>query len=331
MSTDFSLATMEIERSARGTTFRAEGDWVIRGLADAERVLRSYKFSPGEEVEIDLSGVGRVDTTGAWLLEKTRASAAEKGRCFVKGATIPVEQLMKQVGEAFAPADSAPPRTLSLVASIEGLGRGLMEALAEGINLLGFTGQVVQTFLRWLVMWKRVRLTPVIYHMEQVGLNAVPIISLISFLIGAVLAFLGSDLLEDFGAEVYTVSLVSFAFLREFGVLLTAIMVAGRSGSAFTAQIGSMKNREEIDAMKALGLDHVELLVLPRVIAMVICLPMLTFLADLMGLLGGGTVLFAMEGMSPAQYYYRLQAVTEIQHFNVGMMVFLRRKRFPAR
>ena len=320
MESEFTQPTFEISRDGRGTTLLARGDWVIRVLGGVEKQLRELNLPAGETVELDLSGVARADTTGAWLLERTRLIAGERGRCLVKGATSSLEQLMHQVGEAYDAAESVPPRRLSLLASIEGLGRGLVVALTEAINLLGFTGQVIQTWFRWLVLWKRIRLTPVVYHMEQVGLNAVPIIALISFLIGAVLAFLGSDLLEDFGAEVYTVTLVSFAFLREFGVLLTAIMVAGRSGSAFTAQIGSMKNREEIDAMKALGLDHVELLVLPRVIAMIICLPLLTFLADIMGLVGGGAVLIFLEGMSPAQYFYRLQAVTEIQHFNVGLI-----------
>lgn len=320
MESEFTHATIEITRNGRGTTLRAAGDWVVRALEGAEKQLRNLRLPQGDAIELDLSGVQRADTTGAWLLERTRQIAESQGRVHVSGAPGALEQLMTQVGAAYEPAYSIPPRGLALVASIEGLGRGLSSAIMEAVNILGFTGQVVQTWLRWLVQWKRVRLTPIVYHMEQVGLNAVPIIALISFLIGSVLAFLGSDLLEDFGAEVYTVTLVSFAFLREFGVLLTAIMVAGRSGSAFTAQIGSMKNREEIDAMKALGLDHIELLVLPRVIAMVICLPMLTFLADIMGLLGGGAVLFLMEGMSPGQFYYRLQAVTQIEHFNVGII-----------
>jgi len=320
VASEFNHATFEVSRDGRVTTLRAAGDWVIRALEGMDQQLSELRFSPGDSLELDLSRVERADTTGAWLLERTRMIAEHQGRCSVSGAPAPLSQLMNQVGEAYEPAHSVPPRKLAVVASLEGLGHGLVSAAMEGINLLGFTGQVIGTWFRWLVQWKRIRLTPVIYHMEQVGLNAVPIIALISFLIGAVLAFLGSDLLEDFGAEVYTVTLVSFAFLREFGVLLTAIMVAGRSGSAFTAQIGSMKNREEIDAMKALGLDHVELLVLPRVIAMIICLPMLTFLADIMGLVGGGTVLFLMEGMSPGQYFYRLQAVTQIEHFNVGLI-----------
>ncbi len=301
-------------------TIRATGDWVIRGLGEIDKKLRALRFSSGVEVEIDLSDIGRADTTGAWLIERTRAAAAARGRCFVKGAPDALDQLLKQVAAAYVDADSTPPRRFALIASIEGLGRGLTGSVLEGVNLLGFTGRIVQTFFRWLINWKRIRITPVVYHMEQVGLNAVPIIALMSFLIGAVLAFLGSDLLADFGAQVFTVNLVSFAFMREFGVLLTAIMVAGRSGSAFTAQIGSMKGREEIDAMSALGLDYVELLVLPRVIAMIVCLPMLTFVADIMGLLGGGVVLFLMEGMSPALYFTRLENVTEIQHFNVGMI-----------
>ena len=320
MAAEPDQAGLDITSDGRSITIRATGEWVVGALGPIDAELRALKIPSGSTVEIDLSAIERADTTGAWLIERTRAAAASRGSSIVKGAPEALEQLMKQVGAAYAYAASTPPRRFALIASVEGLGRGLVGAFFEAINILGFAGRVVQTFFHWLIKWNRIRFTPIVYHMEQVGLNAVPIIALMSFLIGAVLAFLGSDLLADFGAQIFTVNLVSFAFLREFGVLLTAIMVAGRSGSAFTAQIGSMKVREEIDAMSALGLDYVELLVLPRVIAMVVCLPMLTFLADIMGLAGGGLVLYAMEGMSPALYFTRLENVVEIEHFNVGMI-----------
>ena len=142
--------------------------------------------------------------------------------------------------------------------------------------------------------------------MEEVGLNAIPIVALISFLIGVVLAYQGATQLRQFGAEVFVVDLVAISILREIGILLTAIIIAGRSGSAFTAQIGSMKVNEEVDAMRTLGLEPIEILVLPRVLALVISLPLLTFVADLMGLLGGGLMAWVTLDISPAVYIERL-------------------------
>lgn len=313
-------AALSVSQDGQTLRLAAHGDWVVRSLGPVDAQLRALTIPRGVRAEFDLSDIDKADTTGAWLIERTRMAMDEAGSITLKGAPTALAQLLEQVGNAYAETETQPPKPLSLIASVEGLGRGLVESIQEGLHILSFTGRTIHSILRWTYRPKRIRVTPIVYHMEQVGLNAVPIIALISFLIGAVLAFLGSDMLREFGAQVYTVALVSFAFLREFGVLLTAIMLAGRSGSAFTAQIGSMKGREEIDAMSALGLDYVELLVVPRVVAMIICLPMLTFLADIMGLLGGGVVLFAFDGISPEQYFTRLENVTEIQHFNVGLI-----------
>ena len=157
------------------------------------------------------------------------------------------------------------------------------------------------------------------FHLEQTGLDAVPIVVLLNFLVGAVVAFLGATVLKDFGASIFTVELVGYSFLREFGVLLTAIMVAGRSGSAFTAQIGSMKAREEIDAIRTLGLDPVEVLVLPRLLALLIALPLLTFLAMLAGIVGGAAVCALSLDISPTMFVTRLHEFAGVRHFWVGM------------
>jgi len=156
-------------------------------------------------------------------------------------------------------------------------------------------------------------------HVEQTGLDAVPIVALLTFMVGAVVAFLGSTVLADFGATIYTVDLIAFSFLREFGVLLTAILMAGRTASAFTAQIGSMKANEEIDAIRALGLDPLELLVLPRVLALLVSLPMLTFLAMICGLLGGAVVCALTLDISPTMFLTLFKADIGVRHFLVGL------------
>ena len=162
-------------------------------------------------------------------------------------------------------------------------------------------------------------MTPTVHHMEQVGLDAVPLVLLLSFMVGAVIAFLGATTLREFGAEVFVVELVSIAFLREFGVLLTAILLAGRTSSAFTAQIGAMQSGEEIDAIRTLGLDPIELLVLPRLFALLSMLPLLTFIAMVAGLLGGMAVCVGNLGMSPEAFLTRLNDTIEIRHFFVGI------------
>src|SRR4029078_4866185 len=170
-----------------------------------------------------------------------------------------------------------------------------------------------------LIGRRRLRLTSTVFHMEQTGLDAVPIVALLSFLVGAVVAFLGATVLRDFGTQTYTVELVGYSILREFGVLLTAILLAGRSGSAFTAQIGSMKSREEIDAIRTLGMDPVEVLVLPRALALLISMPMLTFIAMLAGIFGGAIVCVFSLDISPGMFLQRLHDTASVPHFWVGM------------
>jgi phospholipid/cholesterol/gamma-HCH transport system permease protein len=190
----------------------------------------------------------------------------------------------------------------------------------DTLQLLGFVGLIIETIARGLFRPKCWRVTSTIAHIEQTGLDAAPIVALLTFLVGAVVAFLGSTVLATFGATVFTVDLVGFAFLREFGVLLTAILMAGRTASAFTAQIGSMKANEEIDAIRTLGLDPVELLVVPRVLALLIALPMLTFLAMLSGIIGGAVVCAVKLDISPAMFISLLQSDIGVQHFLVGIV-----------
>jgi phospholipid/cholesterol/gamma-HCH transport system permease protein len=167
---------------------------------------------------------------------------------------------------------------------------------------------------------RRLRLTSLVHHCQEIGLNAVPIVALMAFLIGVVLAFQGAAQLRQFGAEVFVVDLIAISVLRELGILLTAIIVAGRSGSAFTAAIGSMKMREEIDAMRTLGLDPVTILVVPRVLALMLMLPALGFIADISGLLGGALMSWIELGVSPAVFQSRLVGNTDVWHFGVGMI-----------
>jgi phospholipid/cholesterol/gamma-HCH transport system permease protein len=216
--------------------------------------------------------------------------------------------------------DGASPPSLTLADWLELLGRKAVAALRMTLSMLGFLGQVVATIIGLFLRPGRIRWTAIAHHMQQVGLNAVPIVSLMAFLIGVVLAFQGAAQLRQFGAEVFVVDLIAISILRELGILLTAIIVAGRSGSAFTAAIGSMKMREEIDAMRTLGLDPVEVLVAPRVIALILMLPVLGIIANFAGLVGGALMSWIELGVSPGVFQSRLVSNTGVWHFGVGLV-----------
>jgi phospholipid/cholesterol/gamma-HCH transport system permease protein len=188
------------------------------------------------------------------------------------------------------------------------------------LRLINYLGLVTSTLFYDLRHPKRLRWISMVYHMEQVGWKAMPIVGMMSFLIGVVIAQQGEFQLKQFGAQIFVVNLVSISILREIGILLTAIMVAGRSGSAFTAQLGSMVLHEEIDAMRTLGLNPIEILVVPRLLALLIMMPLLTFYADLMGLLGGGFYAWFWLNISPDSFIERVNQSIELKTFAVGMI-----------
>ncbi|MBN8482631.1 MAG: ABC transporter permease, partial [Xanthomonadales bacterium] len=225
-------------------------------------------------------------------------------------------EAVARAGNAHAPAA---PRTNGFADRIAHIGAALESFWNDTLALVGFIGLVLAAGARMLMSPRRWRITSTVFHIEQTGFNALPIVSLLCFLVGAVVAFLGATVLKDFGASVYTVELVGYSFLREFGVLLTAIMVAGRSGSAFTAQIGSMKAREEVDAIRTLGLDPVDVLVMPRIVALLVSLPVLTLVGMLAGILGGAAVCALALDISPTMFITRLHETTDARHFWVGM------------
>lgn len=199
-------------------------------------------------------------------------------------------------------------------------GRQVAAAQSAALSFIGFLGETLTRIFSLLLRPRRLRWASLVTHMQDAGFNAIPIIALMGFLIGVVLAFQGATQLQRFGAEVFVVELISISVLRELGILLTAIIVAGRSGSAFTASVGSMKVQEEIDAMRTLGLDPIEVLVVPRVLALVLVLPILGFVANLCGLFGGALMSWIDLGVSPGMFLTRLYENTGIWHLAVGMI-----------
>ncbi len=267
--------------------------------------------SPGSA--LDLAAVTRLDTAGAWTL-------VTSGRPLT-GADDAQRLLIRTVRDATPPAGghATRERRLPVLDGLAALGAVSGGILGAAARSLGFVGVVMVRLGATLTHPRRLRVTALVHHMQQAGLNAVPIVALMGFLIGVVLAFQGAAQLRQFGAEVFVVDLIAISILRELGILLTAIIVAGRSASAFTAAIGSMKMREEIDAMRVLGLEPVDLLVLPRLLALVIVLPILGLVANLAGLFGGGLMAWIELGISPSQFRTQLLADVDAAQALVGL------------
>lgn len=233
--------------------------------------------------------------------------------------TADQQRILRTVSEALMDQPEAPkPAGGNWLDNLERLGRAMANFYAQCLLFLSFFGQTLVTLITTLPRPGRWRVTAMVVQVHQTGLNAAPIVALLTFLVGAVVAFLGATVLADFGAEIYTVDLVGFAFMRELGVLLAAILLAGRTASSFTAQIGAMKVNEELDALKVQGLSPIELLVLPRLLALLITLPLLTFIGTLFGILGGMTVSALALGISPGQFLGMLQEIP-LSHFMLGM------------
>jgi phospholipid/cholesterol/gamma-HCH transport system permease protein len=294
--------------------FVLEGDLLIG-------TIEGLNTTQGQAQTIDLSGVDKFDTAGAWAVVTLERRLKEAGHSPQIVGASPLQHDLLETLRRNMPMDDGDSRDhLTLADRLEQLGRKTVSALQLTLAIVGFLGQTVATIVGLILHPTRIRWTAIVHHMQQVGLNAVPIVALMAFLIGVVLAFQGAAQLRQFGAEVFVVDLIAISILRELGILLTAIIVAGRSGSAFTAAIGSMKMREEIDAMRTLGLDPIEVLVVPRVIALILMLPVLGIIANFAGLLGGAIMSWIELGVSPGVFQSRLISNTDVWHFGVGLI-----------
>jgi len=308
-----------LDTSSQPPCLRITGDWTLAHYANLKRESEQLRTQYAADTVADLSQLGRLDTAGASLLAELLGSERlsrctqdlpEASRALLKNVYCSVQDYCIPVKE---------PERNVLLMLLERIGRAVGTLWQDSMQLLGFVGVILETLLRRALQPHRWRFTPVVAHIEQTGLDAAPIVALLTFLVGAVVAFLGATVLADFGATIFTVDLVAFSFLREFAVLLTAILMAGRTASAFTAQIGSMKANEEIDAIRTLGLNPMELLVVPRVLALLISLPLLTFVAMICGMIGGAVVCALTLDISPAMFLSLLQSDIGVQHFLVGL------------
>jgi phospholipid/cholesterol/gamma-HCH transport system permease protein len=315
-------AAFEFEDGERAPVLALRGDWTVDTIASLETPLRSVseRLKPGAVV--DVSKLGRMDVAGAFLIDRTfrESSAGETARVAVRGQHDTAIQLLATARKAYNAPEALTDERPTLRTFLDRVGRIMTSIGEEIVETVGFLGETLAVIFRLARHPRRIRWVSVVHTMEIAGLDALPIVVLLAFAIGLVVAYLGARILGDFGASVFTVELVAFSMMREFGVVITAILLAGRTGSAFTAEIGAMKMRQEIDAMRVMGLEPMEALVAPRVVAMVIMTPILTFAATIAGVVGGMLVAWGALGVSPLLYFTRISDNVPDQHFWVGMV-----------
>lgn len=314
--------TLEQTRLGTSLALRAAGQWTVHHAPDLEKIIDDTEKLKGSSssIVIDVSQVAKLDTFGAWLIERLRRSLTDSGvEPKIAGLSANYSSLVDEVQRVKAGVVQEKERR-TLTGMLEGFGRSVAEVSGTLLGLLSMSGAIVVAIGRVIRHPSSFRFTSMIHHLEQVCWRAVPIVVLITFLIGCIIAQQGIFQFRKFGADVFVVDMLGVLVLREIGVLLVAIMVAGRSGSAYTAELGSMRMREEVDALRTMGFDPIEVLILPRILALIIAMPVLAFLGAMAALYGGGLVAWGYGGVDPNAFLSRLREAISISHFTVGII-----------
>ncbi|HET7085303.1 MAG TPA: MlaE family lipid ABC transporter permease subunit [Rhizomicrobium sp.] len=297
------------------------GAWIISESARLDRELGALKLD-GAVKEIDASAISRLDSSGAWLLLRTRRALEAAG---AKISSFQLPELYRPLLENLDQPRKSEPHKSRIPPGFRGrlykIGRATVHAGNQGVDMLAYLGRVtVETGEAIVKPRGNLRVAALFHQVEETGINALPIVGLLAFLIGIVLAYQGADQLKRFSAEIFTINLLGVGILREIGGLITAIIVAGRSGSAFTAHIGTMRVNEEIDAMQTMGLNTVDNLVLPRVLGLVIALPLLTLYSDILGMIGGAFMCYFQLGITIPVFLRQLNEAITVNTLLVGLV-----------
>jgi len=297
------------------------GRWTARGLGAVVRELDALKLHGTGEVTADAAQIEALDSAGAWLLHKLMLRLRNEGVVIhLQGLPAGFVKLMDAVAEQVAAQASKPAAAAKPARStLENIGRSTWPVVEESNALLAFVGETAIALGRSVLRPRTIRWRPVLYNIRRAGFDALPIVGLLAFLLGVVVAYQGADQLRQYGANIFVADLVGISMLREFAPLITAIIVAGRSGSAYAAQIGTMKVTEEIDAMRTLGISPQEMLVLPKLIALVIALPLLTVFADILGVFGGMLMASSQLDVGYGEFLDRLVKAIVLTTFTVGI------------
>lgn len=314
-----SPAEFKVAPGADGPAVALSGYWTAEQIGAAAQGLSRALKEHGEP-SFDLSAVGRLDTAGAYTILRAAGERFDLARVKARPEMLRLLELVKNAAQAKPVARAQPTGFAEFTIRI---GRGVVDVAAEGLDTMVFLGHLLvvlgRTTVNLVLHPRRIRWPALVALVERAGLDAIPIVALTSFFIGAVIALLGINQLRQFGAEVFSVELIGIAVLREFGIVITAVLLAGRSASAFAAELGSMKMNQEIDAMQVLGVDPFEALVFPRFGALLISIPLLTFVAVLAGLFGGLVVTWNVLGLGPAFFLQRIVDNVGIVNFWVGL------------
>ena len=307
--------------AAGAPTLVASGHWTAAHCASLESQMSAIPKGASQGLPIDVSRIEQLDTLGAWLLERlVRQYGADRHGTTLIGIPDHFQGLLQKVHNLNHNTAGARARPSRVVIGLENIGHAVIGFKDDAKAFLAMLGAIGTALVGVLLHPRCLRLTSTVHHLYRVGWQAVPIMLLITFLIGGIIAQQGIFHFRRFGADAYVVDMVGILVLREIGVLIVSIMVAGRSGSAYTAELGSMKMREEIDALRTMGFDPVEVLILPRVLALICALPILTFLGSIAALYGGGLVAWFYGGMSPEIFIARLREAISVTHFEVGII-----------
>ena len=316
-------ASTELAAIAQPTSneLALSGCWTARGVSAIERNVDAVRIEASKSVTADGSSIEALDTAGAWMLQKLLLRLRAEGiEVTVSGLRPPFEKLLEVVAQQFAEQAGKAPAVIENKANfLVGVGRGVDTFREQTVGLLGFVGETAYAFGGCVVRPAKLRWRPILFNIRTAGFDAMPIVGLLSFLLGVVVAYQGADQLRQYGANIFVVDLIGLSMLREFAPLITAIIIAGRSGSAYAAQIGTMAVTEEIDAMRTIGIAPLELLVLPKIIALVIALPLLTVFADVMGVLGGMIMAQTQLGVTFGEFLDRFTKAVSVTSYLVGI------------
>ena len=315
------IAQLVIETDAASATaaveVRCTGAWTVQGIAQIEQRLETLSWPGTGELVFDAAAISALDTAGAWLLQRTVRALEQRGRNVrINGLRPEFSALLQLIAARAVTSEHAAPARDGLLASI---GQHTWRGLLGMSGMLAFIGETATALLRSLAQPRRIRWRAILHNLQTAGVEALPITGLLAFLMGVVIAYQGADQLQRFGANIFIVDLVGLSMLRELSPLLTAIIVAGRSGSAYTAQIGTMKVTEEIDALRTIGVGPQELLVLPKMLALIIALPLLTVYTDVAGVLGGMVMARSKLGVSFEDFIDRFEDAVSLSSYLVGI------------
>jgi phospholipid/cholesterol/gamma-HCH transport system permease protein len=321
--------TFKTTTEGDGMVVTLVGPWDVPTVMANQSALRKFTEDLAHQPEgrksetitarVDISQVSRLDTVGAIAVSVIRERLEKFGKAEIVGAQGAQEALIQVVAHADAQPIPEPPK-ITWTGRIAALGKWTVDIGLEARNLIGFFGELSTVFYRLARHPRRIRIISIVSHMQQVGIDAMPIVGLLAFLIGVVLTFISGDQLQRFGAGIFIVNLIGIGVLRELGILITAIIVAGRSGSAFTAEIGTMKINQEVDAMRTIGLDPMEVLVVPRTLALIIMLIPLGFFADIVGIVGGALMANLSLKVTFSQFLTQFQSSVGLHHLWVGLL-----------